>query len=92
MLECKNSQIQIGAACIQLSSIFLHKEVSFSLLARFYIRSGVLFAVNCNLPSKGKEFALGPFTKALLDRYSSLLNQTVFGMCFTDTLTDAHSL
>lgn len=79
-------------ACVQLSRIFLCEEVSFSLLARFYIRSGVLFAVNCNLPSKGKEFAPGPFTKSLLDRYSLLLNQTVFGMCFTDTLTNAHSL
>lgn len=61
--SCKTPQFEIGAACIQLSCIFLCEEVSFSLLARFYIRPGVLFAVNCNLPSKGKEFAPGAFHK-----------------------------
>lgn len=54
---CKlpNSKLELPASnCLAFS---FWEEVSFSLLARFYIWPGVLFAINCNLPSKGKEFA-----------------------------------
>lgn len=59
----------------------------FSLLARVYIRSGVLFTINCTLPNEEEEFDQLLFSNSLLDGYHhSLLNQTAFGMCFTDTV------
>lgn len=64
-----------------------------SLLARLYIWSGVLFTINYNLPSEEEEFAQLLFSNILLDEYHhSLLNQTAFGMCFTDTVPSLYSV
>lgn len=65
----------------------------FSLLASRRARFGVLVTIKSNLPSEKEEFAQLLFSNSLLDGYHrSLLNQTAFGMCFTDTVPNLYSV
>lgn len=84
----------MDAACVEpaLYSVFSFcSRTLFLFIGKGYVPSGVLFAINCNLPSEKEEFAQLFFSNSLLDGYHhSLLNQTVFGMCFTDTVPNRY--
>lgn len=92
MLECENSG---SDGCSIKSVLYFIFAVGrcFSLFARDYVCSGMLFIINCSLPSEKQEFAQLLFSNSLLGGYHhSLLNQTAFGMCFMDKVPDLCSV
>lgn len=96
MLECENTGLDgcsLYWTCSILWLLLLQLNIRFSSLERGLEWLGTLFAINCNLPSETEEFTQLLLSNSLLDGYyHSVLNQTVFGMCFTDTVPNLYSV